>query len=442
MLAYILAIAVGLGSFGIYMAAFFFPEVHRKSDFLWSGLGLFYALILWTCAGRITGAVLLGQMASVGLLGWFGWQTLTLRRLVAPAADQTQIPSKESTGKSFKFPGVGGKAKVTTKPQTKITPKSVSTTETQAEANESVAPVATQATPEETLTAPTSVADFPEVVEELSSQTEIPTVLQTPTPSESATTETLKNLSEPTQTEIETKSELEIPSVAEATREESEVKPEAKLDKAQTKAKNSSKKKAGGFSLLLTPVNELVSSMKNAFGKKDKAKTKTETASKSVSGEIKSTAGTPETISDGAKEVSVAQTETQKVTLSVETDIQVTQKEEEGIAEVEIRQTEEVRTTDGEQEEATVVEKEAIAQVELTDSGEETPEVTIIEEEVTVTATGVVPKEIESKEEEPKTGELTSAEEIEEVESPDKSGQVSPEVPSVSNKDSDSEKES
>ena len=49
MLAYILALAVGLGSFSIYMAAFFFPEVHRKSDFTWSGVGLFYALIfLWT----------------------------------------------------------------------------------------------------------------------------------------------------------------------------------------------------------------------------------------------------------------------------------------------------------------------------------------------------------------------------------------------------------
>ncbi|MDY6805029.1 MAG: Ycf66 family protein [Cyanobacteriota bacterium] len=422
MLTYILAIAVGLGSFSIYIAAFFFSEVHRKSDFFWSGVGLFYALILWTCAGRITGAVLLGQMASVGLLGWFGWQTLTLRRQVAPAAEQTKIPSKETTGKSFKFPGVGGKARVTTKPQTEITPQSVSTTETQPEAGVTVAPIGT---PEETLTAPTPVADFPEAVGELSSQTEIPTVVETPTPSESATTETLKNLTEPTQTEIETKSELEIPSVAADTSEESEVKPQAKLDldKAETKAKYSSKKKTGGFSMLLTPVNELVSNMKNAFGKKDKAKTKTDTGSKSVSGEIKSTAGMPETISDAEKEVSVGETKTLEMTKSVETEIQVTEKEEEGIAEVEIRETEEVRTTDGEREEATVVEKEAIAEVELTDSGEETPEVTIIKEDVTVTAAGVVPKEVESKEEEAKTQELSSGEEVEEVESP--------EVPSV-----------
>ncbi|MEG4320224.1 MULTISPECIES: Ycf66 family protein [unclassified Microcoleus] len=92
MLAYILALAVGLGSFSIYMAAFFFPEVHRKSDFAWSGVGLFYALILWACAGRITGALLLGQMAGVALLGSLAWETLTLRRLVTPVAQQTPIP--------------------------------------------------------------------------------------------------------------------------------------------------------------------------------------------------------------------------------------------------------------------------------------------------------------------------------------------------------------
>jgi|GEM_PF-595297 len=92
MLAYFLALAVGLGSFSIYMAAFFFPEVHRKSDFTWSGVGLFYALILWACAGRITGALLLGQMAGVAMLGWFAWETLTLRRQVTPIAEQTPIP--------------------------------------------------------------------------------------------------------------------------------------------------------------------------------------------------------------------------------------------------------------------------------------------------------------------------------------------------------------
>ena len=102
MLAYFLALAVGLGSFSIYMAAFFFPEVHRKSDFTWSGVGLFYALILWACAGRITGALLLGQMAGVAMLGWFAWETLTLRRLVTPVAQQTPIPE------SVNLPGAAG----------------------------------------------------------------------------------------------------------------------------------------------------------------------------------------------------------------------------------------------------------------------------------------------------------------------------------------------
>ncbi len=97
MLAYVLALAVALGSFALYMAAFFFPEVHRKYDFIWSGVGFFYALVLWFYAGRITGGVLLGQMASVTLLGWFGWQTLLLRREAMPAAQRTALPDSTSS---------------------------------------------------------------------------------------------------------------------------------------------------------------------------------------------------------------------------------------------------------------------------------------------------------------------------------------------------------
>lgn len=101
MLAYILALFVGLGSFGLYMAAFFFPEVHRKNDFIWSGVGLFYALVLWVCAGRMTGAVLLGQIAVVSLLGWLTWQTLQLRRQVAPVDQQTPLPTTEDLKVAF-----------------------------------------------------------------------------------------------------------------------------------------------------------------------------------------------------------------------------------------------------------------------------------------------------------------------------------------------------
>ena len=96
MLAYILAIAVGLASLSLYLSAFFLPELHRKDDFLWSGVGLFYALVLWVCAGRITGGVLLGQSASVTLVLCFGWQTLRLRRAIAHPDETPDI-----TGFSF-----------------------------------------------------------------------------------------------------------------------------------------------------------------------------------------------------------------------------------------------------------------------------------------------------------------------------------------------------
>lgn len=96
MLANVLALVVGLGSLAIYIAAFFFPEIHRKNDFIWSGVGLFYALVLWVFAPRISGGLLLGHLASVALLVWFGWQTLSLRRQVTPQLQQTPIPSSEA----------------------------------------------------------------------------------------------------------------------------------------------------------------------------------------------------------------------------------------------------------------------------------------------------------------------------------------------------------
>jgi Ycf66 protein N-terminus len=104
MLAYVLALAVGIGSLGVYLAAFFLPEIHRKSDFYWSGVGLFYAAMLWVCAGRITGGVLLGQVAVVSLLGWFCWQTLTLRRQLMPVDQQTpfQVDTVRSQASSLK----------------------------------------------------------------------------------------------------------------------------------------------------------------------------------------------------------------------------------------------------------------------------------------------------------------------------------------------------
>lgn len=101
MLAYILALVVGLGSLALYISAFFFPEIHRKNDFIWSGIGLFYALVLWVFAPRIWGGLLLGHVASVALLVWFGWQTLSLRRQVTPQIQQTPVPSSEEVTASL-----------------------------------------------------------------------------------------------------------------------------------------------------------------------------------------------------------------------------------------------------------------------------------------------------------------------------------------------------
>jgi hypothetical protein len=92
MLAYLLALAVGFGSFVLYLSAFLFPEISRKYDLTWSGVGLFYALVLWVCAGRITGGVLVGQMASTALLGWFVWQTLSLRLAQASPSQRSHLP--------------------------------------------------------------------------------------------------------------------------------------------------------------------------------------------------------------------------------------------------------------------------------------------------------------------------------------------------------------
>ncbi len=91
MLAHILAFAVGLGSIALYLAAFFFPEVHRKHDFFWSGVGCFYALVLWVDAAQISTTELSGHLASIALLTYFGWQTLSLRRKRTPRDLQTPL---------------------------------------------------------------------------------------------------------------------------------------------------------------------------------------------------------------------------------------------------------------------------------------------------------------------------------------------------------------
>jgi|GEM_PF-1291259 len=81
MLIYGLALAVGLGSLILFSTAFFLPKLHRRDDFFWSSVGLFYALSLWVCRESFRGGVLLGQVAACALLFSLGWQMWRLRVL-------------------------------------------------------------------------------------------------------------------------------------------------------------------------------------------------------------------------------------------------------------------------------------------------------------------------------------------------------------------------
>ncbi|MDJ0592338.1 MAG: Ycf66 family protein [Pleurocapsa sp. MO_226.B13] len=93
MLSYALAIAVASCSLVLFSTAFFMSDIHSQDDFLWSGVGLFYALVLWYCARNITGAVLLGQAAVTTLLVSYSWQTLKLRKAVANSPEAEGIDS-------------------------------------------------------------------------------------------------------------------------------------------------------------------------------------------------------------------------------------------------------------------------------------------------------------------------------------------------------------
>jgi hypothetical protein len=123
MLAYILAVLVGTGSVGLYISAFFFPEIHRKQDFIWSGVGFFYALILWIYARQETGGILLGQATSVALLSWLAWQTLTLRRQLVPVSQQTPIPSSTKLKQKLGVKSVAPKTAKPTVPVATVTPE-------------------------------------------------------------------------------------------------------------------------------------------------------------------------------------------------------------------------------------------------------------------------------------------------------------------------------
>ncbi|KAI9133915.1 Ycf66 family protein [Acaryochloris sp. CCMEE 5410] len=77
MLSLALVLIVGLGSVGLYLTAYVYPEIHRKTDVWWSGTGLFYALILLIYRRPV--GLLLGHTASVVLLVWLSYQALQRR---------------------------------------------------------------------------------------------------------------------------------------------------------------------------------------------------------------------------------------------------------------------------------------------------------------------------------------------------------------------------
>jgi hypothetical protein len=242
MLAYFLALVVSFGSLSIYLSAFFFPEIHRKQDFIWSGVGLFYALILWIFAPRITGGLLLGHIASVSMLVWFITQTLLLRRQLTPEIQQTPVPSPELVKASLQtqisnfsisdklgqisgfFGGLltGAKAKV----QQTVSKKPVTTTPTPelVDKTEPTSTVSQVTIVETTETLPTS--------ELINQPKETPTVLEVSVPESSPQTTTepaipdkMENIVEITETIIEV-TETEVFVAVEQTIETASATPE------------------------------------------------------------------------------------------------------------------------------------------------------------------------------------------------------------------------
>ena len=243
MLTYILALAVGLGSLALYIVAFFFPEVHRKNDFIWSGVGLFYALVLWFCAGRITGAVLLGQVASVALLGWFTSESLMLRRQVTPVVEQTKISTEKSTEDY-------------TQKKSKIVSEttSISEVENMEKLDLSDSPITSTKQSENITTEElVNIVKTGETESELLSSETTSDLSKIIKESEAETTESMteKNVLTDAKTELDTSQKLD----------------------------NSLSKKARGFAQLLTPMSGILSNIKNVIQGRDNKNTDSDSIS-------------------------------------------------------------------------------------------------------------------------------------------------------------------
>ncbi|WP_353259838.1 Ycf66 family protein, partial [Prochlorothrix hollandica] len=92
LLSHGLAIAVGLASGGLYLMVFLVPVLARSGDLPWSGLGLFYSLVLWFGGGQFQGVALLGQGVSVVLLLGTGNQILRFRWADLTENQKASIP--------------------------------------------------------------------------------------------------------------------------------------------------------------------------------------------------------------------------------------------------------------------------------------------------------------------------------------------------------------
>lgn len=111
-IANLLALVVIVGSLALYLEALALTPVQRPNDLIWSGVGLFYGLVLWIEGDRLQGGLLAGQVASVALLVWLGTQVWRLRqveagqrvafldliRAVAKLAQQLQAPRPAGPG--------------------------------------------------------------------------------------------------------------------------------------------------------------------------------------------------------------------------------------------------------------------------------------------------------------------------------------------------------
>ncbi|MEB3342755.1 Ycf66 family protein [Okeania sp.] len=261
MLTNILALAVGFGSLALYMVAFFFPEVHRKNDFIWSGVGLFYALVLWFCAARITGALLLGQVAGVALLGWFAWESITLRRQVTPVVEQTQISSQNISEDNTQEKSTTISEETSTSNLIESTEISTEDLEQNISTEELVNEVKLGESESELLS--------PEITSDLSNMTK-----------ESEADRTESMIEENVLTDTQSVSEIS--------------------EGLQT----GSSKKAGGFSQLLTPVSGILSNIKNAIQSKGSKKTVPELTSTEIQSDTEKLSSNEE-VNETGKEESV-----------------------------------------------------------------------------------------------------------------------------------------